>query len=76
MEFNSGFKGLIGRESHQVFCVRRGVLPLRRDRPGYCTAEVGNAGGTYELPCTYEHVSNSERLPRFSCLNLQTQKPC
>ena len=25
--------------------------PLRRDRPGYCTAEAGNPGGTYELPC-------------------------
>jgi hypothetical protein len=25
--------------------------PLRRDHPGYCTAEVGNPGGTYELPC-------------------------
>jgi len=24
---------------------------LRRDHPGYCTAEVGNPGGTYELPC-------------------------
>jgi hypothetical protein len=24
-----------------------------RDHPGYCTAEVGNPGGTYELPCTY-----------------------
>ena len=23
---------------------------LRRDHPGYCTAEVGNPGGTYELP--------------------------
>jgi len=22
-----------------------------RDHPGYCTAEVGNPGGTYELPC-------------------------
>jgi hypothetical protein len=27
--------------------------PLRRDHPGYCTAEVGNPGGTYELP----HIS-------------------
>jgi hypothetical protein len=26
--------------------------PLRRDHPGYCTAEVGHPGGTYELPCT------------------------
>ena len=25
--------------------------PLRRDHPDYCTAEVGNPGGTYELPC-------------------------
>jgi hypothetical protein len=25
--------------------------PLRRDLPGYCTAEVGNPRGTYELPC-------------------------
>jgi len=25
--------------------------PLRRDRPDYCTAEVGNPGRTYELPC-------------------------
>jgi len=25
--------------------------PLRRDHPGYCTAEVGNPGRTYELPC-------------------------
>jgi len=24
--------------------------PLRRDHAGYCTAEVGNPGGTYELP--------------------------
>jgi len=26
---------------------------LRRDHPGYCTAEVGNPGGTYELPCSF-----------------------
>ena len=25
--------------------------PVRHDHPGYCTAEVGNPGGTYELPC-------------------------
>jgi hypothetical protein len=28
-------------------------LPFRRDHPGYCTAEVGNPRGTYELPCIY-----------------------
>jgi hypothetical protein len=27
--------------------------PLRRDHPGFCAAEVGNPGGTYELPCRY-----------------------
>ena len=27
------------------------TCPLRRDHPGYCTAEVGNPGGTYELLC-------------------------
>ena len=26
---------------------------IRRDHPSYCTAEVGNLGGTYELPCIY-----------------------
>jgi hypothetical protein len=29
-----------------------------REHPGYCTAEVGNPRGTYELPCTsniYSH---------------------
>jgi hypothetical protein len=26
--------------------------PLRHDHTGGCTAEVGNPGGTYELPCT------------------------
>ena len=25
--------------------------PLLRDHPGYCTTEVGNPRGTYELPC-------------------------
>ena len=25
--------------------------PLRRDHSGYCTAEIVNLGGTYELPC-------------------------
>jgi hypothetical protein len=25
--------------------------PLRRDLPGYCTTDVGNPRGTYELPC-------------------------
>ena len=25
--------------------------PCRRDHPSYCTAEVGNPGGTYELLC-------------------------
>ena len=25
--------------------------PLRREHPDYCTAEVGNSGGNYELPC-------------------------
>ena len=29
---------------------------LRRDHPGYCTAEVGNPGGTYELRCVYTHT--------------------
>jgi hypothetical protein len=27
--------------------------PLRRYYPGSCTAEFGNPGGTYELPCIY-----------------------
>ena len=27
--------------------------PLQRDHPSYCTAEVGNPGGTYKLPCTF-----------------------
>jgi hypothetical protein len=26
--------------------------PFQRDHPSYCTAEVGNSGGTFELPCT------------------------
>jgi hypothetical protein len=26
---------------------------LRRDHPGFCTAEVRNAGGTYKLPCMF-----------------------
>jgi hypothetical protein len=30
---------------------------LRRDNPGYCTAEVGNPGGAYELPCIYCDVT-------------------
>jgi hypothetical protein len=28
-----------------------GQALLRRDHPGYCTADVTNPGGTYELPC-------------------------
>jgi hypothetical protein len=28
---------------------------LPRDHPGYCTAEVGNPGGTYELPYILVH---------------------
>ena len=32
--------------------------PLRRDRPSFCTAEVGNPGGTYELPCMYVCMKN------------------
>ena len=32
--------------------------PLWRDRPCYCTAEVGNPGGNYEWPCIIlRHVS-------------------
>lgn len=27
--------------------------PPGRDHRGYCTAEVGNLGGTYELPCIF-----------------------
>jgi hypothetical protein len=27
------------------------ICSLRRDLPGYCTAEVWNPGGTYESPC-------------------------
>jgi hypothetical protein len=27
--------------------------PLRCDHPGCCTTEVGNPGGTYELPCIF-----------------------
>jgi hypothetical protein len=27
------------------------ACPLRRDHPGYCTAEFGIPEGTYELPC-------------------------
>ena len=34
--------------------------PFRRDHPGYCTTEVGNLGGTYELPCTYTTLWGSD----------------
>jgi hypothetical protein len=27
-----------------------------RDHPAYCTAESGNPGGTYELPCVYIYI--------------------
>jgi hypothetical protein len=30
---------------------KAGHAPLRRDHPGYCTADFGYPGGTYELPC-------------------------
>jgi hypothetical protein len=33
--------------------------PLRRDHTGYCTADVGNPGGTYELPCVYIYIYDS-----------------
>jgi hypothetical protein len=41
--------------------------PLRRDHPGYYTAEVGNSGGTYELPCIfaklgYKHLMSIEGI--------------
>jgi len=35
--------------------------PLRRDHPGYCTAEIGNPGGTYELPCTLKWESTQQQ---------------
>jgi hypothetical protein len=31
------------------------MLYLRHDHPGFRTAEVGNPGGTYELPCIYHN---------------------
>jgi len=37
------------------FTRRRGVLSSFTAR-GYCTAEVGNPGGTYELPCISYHI--------------------
>jgi hypothetical protein len=37
--------------------------PLRRDHPGYCTAEVGNPGGTYELPCiSMSHIRYASKI--------------
>jgi hypothetical protein len=30
--------------------------PPPGDHPSYCTAEFGNPGGTYELPCIYAHT--------------------
>jgi hypothetical protein len=34
------------------------MLPFGVDHPFYCTAEVGNSGGTYELPCTFMIISH------------------
>ena len=42
--------------------------PLRRDHPGSCTAEVGNRGGTYELPCNkrfYKVISYLQKAWRL-----------
>ena len=33
------------------------TCPLRHDHPDYCTAEVGNSGGTYELVCISRNLS-------------------
>jgi hypothetical protein len=45
---------------------------LRHDHPGYCTAEVRNPGGTYELPyilwCMIKYRDMSCWLQLFSCL--------
>jgi hypothetical protein len=49
------------------------ICPLRRDHPRYCTTEVGNPGGTYELPCIsrykcfYSHHTKSLK-PAAYCL--------
>jgi hypothetical protein len=40
------------KQKFERFCTYW-YAPLRRDHPGYCTAEVGNPGGTYELLCIY-----------------------
>jgi hypothetical protein len=36
----------------------------------------GDVIGHCERKNSYEHVANSECLPRYSCLSLQTKKHC
>jgi len=43
--------------------------PLRRDHPGYCTAEVGNPKGTYELPCIITLVYEEDEIV-YQCMEL------
>ena len=51
---------------------------LRRDHPGYCTAEVGFPGGTYELSCIKKldtlFVVANLHLRVFSKASLQKKK--
>jgi hypothetical protein len=42
---------------------------LRRDYPGFCTGEVGNLGGTYELPYTYEMLVKMDCRKVSYCYN-------
>jgi hypothetical protein len=39
---------------------------IHRSHPGYCTAEVGNAGGSYELPCISRPPSTQSCLYHIS----------
>jgi hypothetical protein len=42
--------------------------PLRRDHPSYCTAEVGNPRGSYELPCTLIFWMSQTVLNNFNAV--------
>jgi len=40
-------------------------LPHTCNHPGYCTAEVGNPGGTCELPCRINRARPTKAVTKY-----------
>ena len=71
IKFQSHTCNVCGRNlDYLSFCWH---APLRRDHPGYCTAQVGNPGRTSKLPCNSIFPVSSLPWVRLSINSTITQ---